>query len=410
MTVFEEALNLGSVLTLRMIVYASKLQISQNFQVKFERLKKQNYFCPDMEKRICEIALSLLSGIGPVKAKTLVSHVGSVEGIFKEKEKSLGLIPGIGTSIVKSLNRKECLERAEKELAFIEKYKLGFYYYQDENYPAKLKFCEDGPIVLFTKGNVNFKKKNVAIVGTRKATTYGKTITRELIAQLADQDIQIVSGLAYGIDIEAHKAALANNVPTLAVLGHGLDLIYPAAHKSTAKLMLENGGLVTEFLSNSAGDTSNFVKRNRIVAGLCDATVVIESAISGGSLITANMANDYNRDVFAFPGNVDQEYSKGCNSLIQHDKAHLITNASDLIKIMGWRQSEKSEPVQTQLFAELNDEEDKIVGVLRERGEVDIDNLSFASQMTSGILSMHLFNLELKGLVRVAPGKKYSLL
>lgn len=363
-----------------------------------------------MEKRICEIALSLLSGIGPVKAKTLVSHVGSVEGIFKEKEKSLGLIQGIGTSIVKSLNRKECLERAEKELVFIEKYKLGFYYYQDENYPAKLKFCEDGPIVLFTKGNVNFSKKNVAIVGTRKATNYGKSVTRELIAQLADQDIQIVSGLAYGIDIEAHKAALANDVPTLAVLGHGLDLIYPAAHKSTAKLMLENGGLVTEFLSNSAGDTSNFVKRNRIVAGLCDATVVIESALSGGSLITANLANDYNRDVFAFPGNVDQEYSKGCNSLIQHDKAHLITNAADLIKIMGWRQSEKPEPVQTQLFAELNDEEDKIVGVLRERGEVDIDNLSFASQMTAGILSMHLFNLELKGLVRVAPGKKYSLL
>ena len=288
-------------------------------------------------------------------------------------------------STVKSLNRKECLERAEQEVLFTEKYGIDIYFYQDEKYPSKLKFCEDGPLVLFTKGNINFNKKNVAIVGTRKATPYGKAITKQLISELTDLDVQIVSGLAYGVDIEAHK--------------------------SIAKSMLDNGGLVTEFLRNCGGDTSNFVKRNRIVAGLCDATVVIESAVSGGSLITANLANDYNRDVFAFPGNVDQEYSKGCNFLIQQDKAHLITNASDLIKIMGWEQHEKiSPPIQTQLFAELNDEEDKIVGVLRDKGEVDIDNLSYASEMTSSMLSMHLFNLEMKGLVRVAPGKKYSLL
>ncbi|MBI3134895.1 MAG: DNA-protecting protein DprA [Bacteroidetes bacterium] len=380
-----------------------------------------------MEQRIFQIALSLLSGIGPVKAKALVAHVGSVEGIFKENEKSLGLIPGIGAGVVKSLNRSACLERAEQELVFIEKSGIDLYYYQDERYPASLKFCDDGPIVLFTRGNVNFNKKNVAVVGTRKATTYGKSITRELIAQLADQDVQIVSGLAYGIDIEAHKAALANGLSTLAVLGHGLDLIYPAAHKSTAHLMLENGGLVTEFLSNSAGDTSNFPKRNRIVAGLCNATVVVESAFSGGSLITANLANDYSRDVFAFPGNVTQEYSKGCNSLIQQNKAHLITCAADLVRIMGWKQREisnfstidntqgspvmKQTPViQTQLFAELTDEEDKLVRVLREKGEVDIDNLGYAAQMTSGMLSVHLFNLELKGLVKAAPGKRYSLL
>jgi DNA processing protein len=364
-----------------------------------------------MEKRIYQIALSLLSGVGPVKAKALVAHTGSAEAVFSETEKALGLIPGIGSSIVKSLNRKECLERAEQEILFTEKYGIDIYFYQDEKYPSKLKFCEDGPLVLFTKGNVNFNKKNVAIVGTRKATPYGKSLTKQLISDLADVDVQIVSGLAYGIDIEAHKAAMINNLSTLAVLGHGLDLIYPAAHKSIAKSMLDNGGLVTEFLSNCGGDTSNFVKRNRIVAGLCDATVVIESAVSGGSLITANLANDYNRDVFAFPGNVDQEYSKGCNFLIQQDKAHLITNASDLIKIMGWEQHEKISPaIQTQLFAELNDEEDKIVGVLRDKGEVDIDNLSYASEMTSSILSMHLFNLEMKGLVRVAPGKKYSLL
>lgn len=363
-----------------------------------------------MEKRIYEIALSLLNGVGPVKAKALVTHAGNAEAVFKEKERLLGLIPGIGSATIKSLNKKECLLRAEQELTFLEKFKVGYYYYQDENYPQKLKFCEDGPLVLFTKGNVNFNQRNIAVVGTRKATPYGKNLTRDLIAQLAEYEIQVISGLAYGIDIEAHKAALNNDLSTLAVLGHGLDLIYPAAHKSTAKQMLERGGLVTEFISKSPGDTSNFPRRNRVVAGLCDATVVIESALSGGSLITANLANDYNRDVFAFPGNIDQEYSKGCNQLIQQDKAHLITCAADLVKIMGWEEMEKSPVVQPQLFPELNDEEDKIVGILREKGETEIDTISFLSEMSSGMLSVHLFNLELKGLVRVAPGKKYSLL
>lgn len=367
-----------------------------------------------MEQRIYQIALSLLSGIGPIKAKALVAHVGSVEGIFKEKEKALGLIPGIGSAVVRSLNRHECLDRAERELVFIEKHSIDFYYYEDARYPARLKFCEDGPIVLFSKGNMHFNKRNIAIVGTRKATPYGKKLVNELIAQLADSDFQVVSGLAYGIDVEAHKAALSNRISTLAVLGHGLDLIYPAAHKSIARQMLENGGLVTEFLSNSNGDTSNFPKRNRIVAGLCDATIVVESAISGGSLITANLANDYNRDVFAFPGNTDQEYSRGCNQLIQQDKAHLITSAADLLRIMGWKQgscdSAKSSFIQQQIFPELNDEEDKIVRVLREKGEVDIDNLGYAAQLTSSGLAMHLFSLELKGLIKVAPGKRYSLL
>jgi DNA processing protein len=363
-----------------------------------------------MEERIEQIALSLLSGVGPVKAKTLVATVGSVSGVFKESDRALARIPGIGTHTLKSLNRSECLRRAEQELNFTEKYGIKIHFYQDETYPAKLKYCDDGPLVLYTKGKVNFHQKNIAIVGTRKATPYGKSITRDLISNLVDQGIQIVSGLAYGIDIEAHKAALEFEIPTLAVLGHGLDLIYPAAHKSTAKRMLESGGLVTEFLSNSGGDTSNFVKRNRIVAGMCDATVVIESAISGGSLITANLANDYNRDVFAFPGNVNQEFSKGCNDLIQRDKAHLITGAEDLMRIMGWEQREKPAVLQTELFAELNAEEDKIVQVLREKGELDIDSLSFGASLTSSVLSFHLFNLELKGLVRAAPGKKYSLL
>ena len=364
-----------------------------------------------MDEKVYQIALSLLTGVGPVKAKTIVSHLGSVEAVFSENEKSLGLIPGIGQAGVKNLNRVDALRRAEEELSYINKNAIDFYFYQDKQFPSKLNNCDDGPLILFTKGNVNLNKKNIAIVGTRKASAYGKALTKQLVEELIEQNIQIVSGLAFGIDIEAHKAALKHNIPTIAVLGHGLDLIYPAAHKSTAKAMLENGGLVTEFLSHSAGDTSNFVKRNRIVAGLCDATVVIESALSGGSLITANLANDYNRDVFAFPGNVDQEFSKGCNDLIQRDKAHLITSAQDLIRIMGWKESNpKNENIQHTLFQDLTKEEEKIVAVLREKGEQEIDNLSYAVELPASSLSYNLFNLEMKGLIKVAPGKRYSLI
>jgi DNA processing protein len=362
-----------------------------------------------MDERVYQVALGLLAGVGPIRAKAMVSHVGNLEGVFKEKEKNLALIQGVGHATVRAMNRKAALLRAEDELAFIEKFKIDLYYYQDKKYPAKLKYCDDGPVILFSKGNVNFNKKNVAIVGTRKATPYGKKLTRELIEDLSSLDVQVVSGLAYGIDIEAHRAALDNELSTLAVMGLGLDIIYPAAHKSTAKAMLKNGGLVTEYLSRTAGDTSNFPRRNRIVAGLCDAVVIVESGVSGGSLITANLANDYNRDVFAFPGNVDQEYSRGCNNLIRLDKAHLITNAGDMVKIMGWEMKEKITGVQAELFTELSDDEEKIVNVIREKSEIDIDSLSFATSMVSSMLSMNLFNLELKGIVRCAPGKRYSL-
>ena len=369
-----------------------------------------SYFSGMKEERVYQVALSLLSGVGPVKAKSLVAYVGSAEGIFKEKERLLGMVPGIGTVTVRGMNRKAALLRAEEEIPFIEKYKIDLYYYQDKNYPAKLRFCEDGPVVLFSKGDLNFNKKNVAIVGTRKATPYGKKLVRELIEDLSSLDVQIVSGLAYGIDIEAHKVALANELSTIAVMGLGLDIIYPAAHKSTAKAMLKNGGLVTEYLSRTAGDTSNFPRRNRIVAGLCDATVIIESGVSGGSLITASLANDYNRDVFAFPGNVDQEYSRGCNNLIRLDKAHLITCAEDLVRLMGWEVKEKPMAIQQDMFPTLSADEEKIVMIFREKGELDIDTLAHTAQMTSGILSVNLFNLELKGLVKAAPGKRYSLM
>ncbi|MCG8575707.1 MAG: DNA-processing protein DprA [Flavobacteriales bacterium] len=362
-----------------------------------------------MEERIYQIALGLLSGIGSIKAKLLVSYAGGLEAVFKESKKSLAKIEGIGSVAIQSMNREAALIRAEAELEFIEHHDIQLYYYQDVNYPQNLKNCEDGPVVLFSKGTVDFKRRSIAVVGTRKSTPYGKKMTHQLIEELAGMDMQIVSGLAHGIDKTAHEASLKNGLPTLGVLGHGLDYIYPAAHRPLAKKMLENGGLVTEFVSKTPGDPSNFPKRNRIVAGLCDATVVIESAESGGSLITANLANDYDRDVFAFPGNADQEQSKGCNNLIRRNRAHLITNAEDMLNVLGWELEEKPEE-QSQLFIQMSEEEEKLVRIFREKGEVDIDNLSHKAQMSGGVLSMHLFNLEMKGLIKVMPGKRYSLI
>lgn len=363
-----------------------------------------------MDERIYQIGLSLLTKVGPIKAKSLVSIVGGAEAIFKESDKALGKIEGLNIDFVLGFNREDALRRAEKELTFIDNNGIDLFYYQDKRYPSKLKYCVDGPIILFTKGNVNFNKKNISIVGTRKISPYGRKMTRQLIGDMKDLGIQIISGLAHGVDAEAHRSALNNGLSTLGVLGHGLDTMYPAAHRPIAIEMLENGGLVTEFLSNTIGDPANFPKRNRIVAGLSQATVVIESAESGGSLITANLANDYNRDVFAFPGNVDRNTSKGCNNLIRRDKAHLITCAEEMLDILGWDTDEKPNFVQADLFAELNEDEELIVNVFIEKGEIDIDNLSFSTQMTSSSLSLHLFNLEMKGMIRSMPGKRYSLI
>jgi len=356
------------------------------------------------------VALGLLSGIGSIKAKLLVSHAGGLEAVFTESEKNLGKIEGVGTFAVRQMNRKAALIRAEKELEFIEKQNIQLYYYQDANYPSKLRACEDGPTTIFSKGAIDFNRKNIAIVGTRKATLYGKRMVGALVSGLTDMDIQIVSGLAHGIDKSAHEAALKYGLPTVAVLGHGLDSMYPAAHRNLAKSMLESGGLVTEFISKTPGDPAHFPRRNRIVAGLCEATIIVESAEAGGSLITANLANDYNRDVFAFPGNVDQEQSKGCNNLIRRDRAHLITCAEDMLNILGWEINEKSDDSQTQLFVEMTEEEEKLVAILRDKGAIDIDNLCFAAEMTNSVLCMHLFNLEMKGMIKSMPGKKYSLI
>lgn len=363
-----------------------------------------------MDNKIYQIALGLLNGIGPKKAKLLVAYLGSAKGVFEEKSTALAKIPGIGTQVLKSINAKACLERAKLEFDFIQKQGIKAHYYQDETYPKKLKQCDDGPIVIFTKGNIDFnKQKNIAVVGTRKATAYGKSMVHQFIHDLKDYNVQIISGLAFGIDIAAHKAALEFDIPTLGVLAHGLDDLYPVGHKSTAqKMQNQNGGIVSEFLSGTTADPKNFPKRNRIVAGICEATIVIESAQKGGSLITAGLANDYNRDVFAFPGNADKQSSIGCNYLIQKNRAHLITSAQDMIDILGWQNTLQSTPVQTNLFTNFTGSEEEILAVLRDKGTTQIDDLCHAVNLPTSQLSVALFNLEMKGAIRAISGKRYE--
>ena len=317
-----------------------------------------------------KIGITLIKGIGCNLAKNLIAYVGSVEGVFKEKQQNLAKIPGIGEVLSNEIVSQDVLKRAEQEIEFILKNKIQTYYFTDRHYPYRLKECADSPIMLYSKGNCDLNNgKFVGIVGTRNATETGKENCKKLISDLAtaQPNIIIVSGLAYGVDICAHKAALEAELPTIGVVGHGLDRIYPAAHRPTAVKMLEKGGLLTEYLSMTNPDRPNFVQRNRIIAGMCDATVVIESAARGGALITSEAANEYNRDVFAFPGRVNDEWSVGCNNLIKNNKASLIESADDIMRFMNWEKQDSTsvKNVQTTLFLDLSDEEQEIVSAFK---------------------------------------------
>ncbi len=364
------------------------------------------------EKIISKIALSMIPGVGGVLARNLVAYVGSVEGVFKETEKSLQKIPGIGKVNAKSIKRKDIFERAEKELEFIQKKNIDVIFYTEKNYPRRLKACVDAPVLIYTKGNLSLDEQRIiSIVGTRNATEYGKQATDELIQQFSERKypIVVISGLAYGVDVQAHKSALKYNVPTVGVVAHGLDKLYPTLHKEIALKMLENGGLVTDFPSGTKIDPPNFLRRNRIIAGLADATIVVESAEKGGALVTADIAFSYNRDVFAFPGRAEDNYSKGCNKLIRNNGASLITGIDDLEFFMGWEMEEKRNVVQPSLFVDLTGEEEKIVTLLKENGELFIDQISSELGFPVSRISAMLLNLEFKNVLVALPGKMYKL-
>ena len=365
------------------------------------------------------IALSLLKGIGSVNAKKLLAYCGSFEAVFKANKSQLEKIPGIGTVLVNKIFSqfldKKIVARAEEEIEFIEKNEILTFLFTDKNYPINLKQCEDAPIILFGKGNINFNNpKVVSIVGTRKVTDHGKTNCKNIIEDIKGLNPLIISGLAYGVDICAHKICVENNLQTIGVLAHGLDRIYPAIHANTAKKMLENGGLLTEFISGTNPDRENFPKRNRIIAGIADTTLVIESARRGGSLITAEIANSYSRDVFAVPGRITDTYSEGCNFLIKTNKAHLINSGKDIIYLMNWEENSKQKKStetsrQKQLFLELNEKEQIIYDSLKETENLTMDKMSEVTGMKTSELSLFLLTMELNGIIKSKPGSIYKL-
>ncbi|MET0760306.1 MAG: DNA-processing protein DprA [Flavobacterium sp.] len=355
------------------------------------------------------LALQKVEGVGDIVAKKLLSHCGNAETIFKTKATQLSAIDGIGSVLIKKLKDKTVFEKAETELKFIKENKIQAAFFQEENYPERLKHCIDGPILLFTSGNINLKnRKIISIVGTRQITSYGTEFCKKLIADLAPLDPIIVSGFAYGVDIVAHQAAMEHNLQTIGVVAHGMNQIYPGVHKKYVAKMEENGGFMTEFWSSSNPDKENFVRRNRIVAGMSEATVVIESADKGGSLITANMANDYNRDVFAVPGRTSDKYSQGCNNLIKTQRANLLTSAADLVYILNWDLEKETKPVQKQLFVTLENDEQKIYDYLQKKGKELMDIIALECDFPIYKISSLLLNMELKGVIRPLPGKLFE--
>ncbi len=357
------------------------------------------------------IALTLVPQIGDVHAKTLINIFGDASAVFKAKKKELERIDGIGNTRAKSIKEFTNFSRAEEEINFIEKYKITPLFITDENYPKRLLNCYDSPLLLFYRGNADLNNsKIIAVIGTRNNSEYGRAVCEKLVEGLAEQNVLVVSGLAFGIDTIAHKSAVKNNLQTIGVLAHGLDRIYPVQNKILAKQMTEQGGLLTEFKSDTIPDKQNFPKRNRIVAGISDAVIVIESSKKGGSLITAELGNGYNKDVFAIPGRTTDTKSEGCNYLIKSNKAALITGAGDLLEIMNWGQPAK--PVakkQRELFIELTPDEKIIVEILQQQDNIQIDELYFKSGLSSSAVATALLMLEMQAIVLLQPGKIYKL-
>ncbi|GAA3751386.1 DNA-processing protein DprA [Flavobacterium ginsengisoli] len=355
------------------------------------------------------LALLKVDGVGDILGKKLLHSFGSASDIFKAKNSQLAAVDGIGSVLLKNLKDKTIFERAEKELLFIKNNTIQVSFFQDESYPERLKHCFDAPILLFTAGNIDLKnRKIISIVGTRQITSYGTDFCKKLIEEIAPLDPVIVSGFAYGVDIVAHQAAIDYNLQTIGVLAHGLNQIYPRSHKKYMAKMEENGGFITEFWSDSNPDKEKFVRRNRIVAGMTEATIVIESADRGGSLITANMANEYNRDVFAVPGRVTDKYSQGCNNLIKTQKANVLTSAADLIYMLNWDIKENPKSIQKQLFVELEADEQKIYDFLQKAGKELLDIIAIECEIPIFKLSGILIGMELKGVIRPLPGKLFE--
>ncbi|MEM9859491.1 MAG: DNA-processing protein DprA [Bacteroidota bacterium] len=361
--------------------------------------------------RVAQMALHFIPNIGNYLIKQLISYCGSAENVFKAPKSRLLKVPGIGEITANSILKQQPLSEAENELKRAEKSDVKILFHSDKEYPHRLKQIHDAPSLLYVKGVSNLEaNKVVGIVGTRNATSYGKSFTEELVKSLVPHNALIVSGLAYGIDIQAHKSALKNSLTTVGVMAGGINKIYPAAHRRIAEEMQETGGIITEQPFDSVPDAPKFPARNRIIAGLCDAVIVVEAAAKGGALITANIANDYNRDVFAVPGDLEKKYSEGCNNLIKHNKAHLLTSIKDIEYIMSWDITENQPKPQLLNLDLFSGSERLVLETLKAQDQgIHIDKLSWTTQIPVNQLASILLALEFQGHVKSLPGKKYKI-
>ena len=359
-----------------------------------------------------EVALTLVSGIGDVNGKKLVAYCGGAEAVFREKKKSLSRIPGIGEKTVDSILSQDVLSRAERELDFADKYGIKILYYLNSDYPKRLQHCYDGPMILYCKGYTDLNvAKIIGVVGTRNVTDYGKLMTDKIVSELVGDDVLVVSGLAYGVDTCAHSASVKYGLKTAAVLAHGLHTVYPPVNKNLAKKMLECGGcLLTEQLSGAEPDRENFPKRNRIVAGMVDCLIVVESASKGGALITAEIANTYDREVFAVPGRVGDVYSAGCNKIIKDNKANILLDVNDLRSMMRWDENKKTVPKQMRLFREFSDDEKLVMSLFEESEVVYLDKIITETMLSPTKIASILLSLEFDGVLTALPGKRYQKL
>ncbi|MBO2523903.1 MAG: DNA-protecting protein DprA [Bacteroidetes bacterium] len=363
------------------------------------------------EQKLYEIALTLIPYIGVVNGKKLVAYCGGAEAVFCENKNALRQISGIHENIIKGIDSKEVMTRAEEEMMFIEKNGIKPLFYLDKDYPKRLQHCHDSPMMLYYKGNADLNaEKTVGIVGTRNITDYGRYVVEKLIEDLATDNVMIISGLAYGVDAAAHRAALKYDLATVGVLGHGMQTIYPAENRKLSTNMIEKGGILTEFVSGTKPDRENFPQRNRIVAGMVDCLVVIESALKGGAMITAEIANSYDREVFAMPGRVGDIYSEGCNQLIKTNKANLLVNAADIRYVMRWDVDTKVVAKQMRLFRDFSEDEKKVMDVFAENNVVHIDDIIIGTDLSPSKIASILLSLEFDGVLTALPGKRYQKL
>lgn len=363
------------------------------------------------DELIYQIALTMVANIGPVQARILVDHFGKASAIFRSRRDELSRLEGIGEIRAKSIFGFRDFKKAEEEAAFVRKYQIRPLFINNAEYPRRLLHCYDPPTLLYYKGEADLNKsKVVSIIGTRTNSDYGKKITEQLVAGLAQYDVLIVSGLAFGIDATAHKAALKHDMSTVGVLAHGLKTIYPEQHTSLAKSLLKKGGLLSEFESQAKPDRHHFPTRNRIVAGMSDAIIVVETGVKGGSMITAELGNGYNRDVFAYPGKITDLKSAGCNQLIKSNKAILLTDVDQLLLMMGWETEIKASPLpQKELFIELDGDERLVYDSLNQEDPVHVDEISFRCGIHTTRIAAAILNLELKNVILSLPGKRYKI-